>query len=157
MPGTVIIPCKECHDQDQPRGQEELADGRIHAASKSDLEQKLLGQDLPWLIYQVAPGTIEAAGPWGSISSPDPVEGRRARMELNFQASHFTAVKSLRAPENSFTPVLRSKQEKSLVAEPEHLRHMQLNPCLQLELNSAIMASGKRTFSPLIHKCQKAI
>lgn len=96
----------------------QMAESMQH--SNLTLNRKLLSKGLPSLTYQVSPETIEAVGPQGPIRKPGPAEGitRRARMELNFQAFHFTMIKTLRGQEDSFTPVLKAKQEKKSSGRP---------------------------------------
>ena len=92
-PGTVISPWSV------PASHGDRKSGRMAEPMQHPnltLSRKLLSEALPGLTYQVSPETIGATGPQGPIRKPGPAEGirRRARMELDFQAFHFTTVKT---------------------------------------------------------------
>lgn len=88
---------------------------------------------MPSLIYQASLETIETVGHKGPDRKPGPAEG--SRMELNFEAFHFTIIKTLGSPGTSFTPGVKAEQEKKCSRETQRTwgRQAGLNLCYKLE------------------------
>lgn len=117
------------------RRSRQMAESMQH--SNLTLSRKVLSEGLPSPTHQVSPETIDGIGPRGPGRKPGSAEGitRRARMELNSRAFHFTTLKTLRGPEASFIPGVNAKQEKksSRKTQSNWGRHTWLDPRCKLE------------------------